>query len=62
MIIFERTANSNSVSTMYTHHVPNSLKVAYRVPEPVPRTEANYEPCDYGSTFSRKIIAASESL
>jgi len=51
MIIFERTANSNSVPTMYTPHVPNSLKVAYCVPEPVPRTEANYEPCDYDHNF-----------
>ena len=32
---------------MYTPHVPNSLKAAYRVPEPVPRTETNCEPCDY---------------
>ncbi|KAK2380980.1 disease resistance protein RUN1 [Trifolium repens] len=34
---------------MYTPHVPNSLKVAYRVPEPVPRTETNCEPCDYAT-------------
>ena len=37
-----------SVPIMYIPHVPNSLKVAYRVPEPVPRTETNCEPCDYG--------------
>jgi hypothetical protein len=40
---------------MYTPHVPNSLKVAYRVPEPVPRTETNCEPCDYGSNSKASI-------
>jgi hypothetical protein len=34
---------------MYTPHVLDSLKDAYRVPEPVPRTEANHELCDYVS-------------
>jgi hypothetical protein len=32
---------------MYTPYVPNSFKVTYRVPEPVPRTKANCEPGDY---------------
>ena len=45
-----------SVPTMYTPHVPNSLKVAYRVPEPVPRTETNCEPCDYDhDVFKQKL-------
>jgi len=33
---------------MYTPTYPNSLRVTYRVPEPVPRTEENCEPGDYG--------------
>jgi len=32
---------------MHTFHVPNSSKATNRVPEPVSRTEANCEPCDY---------------
>jgi hypothetical protein len=42
-----RTASQNSVPTMYTPHIPDSLKDAYHVPELVPRTEANHELCDY---------------
>jgi len=48
IIIFERTMNPNNVPILYTPHVPSFLKVANRVPEFVPRTEANDEPCDYG--------------
>jgi len=33
---------------MHTPYVPNSSKATNRVPKPVPRTEANCEPCDYG--------------
>jgi len=43
--ILARTANRNSVPTMYTPYVPDSLKVAYRILELVPRTEANHELC-----------------
>jgi hypothetical protein len=46
-IILERTANRNNISTMHTHYVPNSYKVTYRIPEPVPCTEVNCEPGDY---------------
>jgi len=53
IIIFERTINPNSVPTLYTPHVPSFLKVANRVPEFVPRTEANDEPCDYGWNLTK---------
>jgi len=39
--ILERTANRNSVPTMYTLQVSKNLKVAYRIPKPAPRTETN---------------------
>jgi hypothetical protein len=45
---------------MYTPHVPNSLKVANRVPEFVPRTEANCEPGDYG--YKLKLLPLSLHL
>jgi len=43
--------NPNSAPTLYTPHVPSFLKVANHVPEFVPRTEANSEPCDYELNF-----------
>jgi hypothetical protein len=46
--MLERTMNRNNVLTMHIHYVPNSCKITYRVPEPVPHTEVNYEPDDYG--------------
>jgi hypothetical protein len=61
IIKFQRTTNLNSILTMYTPHVPNSLRVAYRVPEPVPRTEANCEPCDYDQSAETEIPPPSQN-
>jgi hypothetical protein len=41
---------------MYTPHVPNFLKVTYRVPEFVPRTGTNHEPCDYALNNSFSLL------
>jgi hypothetical protein len=46
-IIFEHTVNSTGVPNLYTPRVPNSSRVANRLPEFVSRTKANCEPCDY---------------
>ena len=45
--ILLRTTNRNSIPTMYFPHIPNFLKVVYRVPKLVPRNEDNCESDDY---------------
>lgn len=47
----ECTANPNSEPTMYTPLVPNTLPVAFHVPEPVPRTGVYREPGNYGNHY-----------
>ncbi|MCH79553.1 hypothetical protein A2U01_0000304 [Trifolium medium] len=52
----------NSVPTMYTSHVPNTLKVAYRVPEFVPRTEVNCEPEDEEGAYAAKDLLQRQGM
>jgi hypothetical protein len=60
--ILERTTNRNSVLTMHTHYVPNSCKVTYRIPKPVPHTKVNCESDDYDLDVSLSEEPWVESL
>lgn len=53
--LFKRITNSNSVPTMYTPHVLNSLRLINRVSEFVPCTRANCELCDYGKKTTKNM-------